>query len=51
MNAEIVSSLLTQEVPAGTTSAAAVPVDHLDYGYIEKCTDVKYLAKMLRVLR
>ncbi|XP_045082052.1 sperm-associated antigen 1 isoform X2 [Coregonus clupeaformis] len=54
MNAEIVSSLLTQEVPAGTTEtpyAAAVPVDHLDYGYIEKCTDVKYLGKILRVLR
>ncbi|XP_055766864.1 sperm-associated antigen 1-like isoform X2 [Salvelinus fontinalis] len=51
MNAEIVSSLLTQEVPAGTTSVAAVPVDHLDYGYIELCTDVKYLGKILRVLR
>ncbi|XP_071251665.1 sperm-associated antigen 1 [Salvelinus alpinus] len=51
MNAEIVSSLLTQEMPAGTTSVAAVPVDHLDYGYIEKCTDVKYLGKILRVLR
>ncbi|XP_031676959.1 sperm-associated antigen 1 [Oncorhynchus kisutch] len=51
MNAEIVSSLLTQEVPAGTTSAAAVPVDHLDYGYIDKCTDVKYLGKILTVLR
>ncbi|KAK6325950.1 hypothetical protein J4Q44_G00015940 [Coregonus suidteri] len=49
MNAEIVSSLLTQEVPAG--AAAAVPVDHLDYGYIEKCTDVKHLGKILRVLR
>uniref|UniRef100_A0A4W5K0Z9 Uncharacterized protein n=1 Tax=Hucho hucho TaxID=62062 RepID=A0A4W5K0Z9_9TELE len=54
MDAEIVSSLLTREVPAatsGTTSVAAVPVDHLDYGYIENCTDVKYLEKILRVLR
>ncbi|XP_045568090.1 sperm-associated antigen 1 isoform X1 [Salmo salar] len=54
MNAEIVSSLLNQEVPTGTTgtsSVAAVPVDHLDYGYIENCTDVKYLGKVLTVLR
>ncbi|XP_032375127.1 sperm-associated antigen 1 [Etheostoma spectabile] len=28
-----------------------VPVEHLDYGYIEKCKDVKYLEKILRVLR
>ncbi|XP_070768022.1 sperm-associated antigen 1-like [Enoplosus armatus] len=28
-----------------------VPVEHLDYGYIAKCKDVKYLEKILRVLR
>ncbi|XP_055359369.1 sperm-associated antigen 1-like isoform X2 [Betta splendens] len=28
-----------------------VPVEHLDYGYIEKCKDVKYLEKILKVLR
>ncbi|XP_076593769.1 sperm-associated antigen 1 isoform X1 [Chaetodon auriga] len=28
-----------------------VPVEHLDYDYIEKCRDVKYLEKILRVLR
>ncbi len=26
-------------------------VEHLDYGYIGKCSDVKYLEKMVRVLR
>ncbi|XP_068179654.1 sperm-associated antigen 1-like [Antennarius striatus] len=29
----------------------SVPVEHLDYGYIEKCKDVKYLEKILRQLR
>lgn len=28
-----------------------VPVEHLDYDFIEKCKDVKYLEKILRVLR
>ncbi|KAK2910641.1 sperm-associated antigen 1-like isoform X1 [Channa argus] len=28
-----------------------VPVEHLDYDYIEKCSDVKYLEKILKVLR
>ncbi|XP_061571802.1 sperm-associated antigen 1-like [Cololabis saira] len=28
-----------------------VPVEHLDYDYIGKCKDVKYLEKVLRVLR
>lgn len=32
--------------PCGT-----VPLEHLDYGYIEKCKDVKYMEKILRVLR
>lgn len=28
-----------------------VPVEHLDYDYIEKCKDVRYLEKILRTLR
>lgn len=28
-----------------------VPVEHLDYDYIKKCKDVKYLEKILTVLR
>ncbi|KAK2844121.1 hypothetical protein Q5P01_010780 [Channa striata] len=28
-----------------------VPVEHLDYNYIEKCSNVKYLEKILTVLR
>ncbi|XP_031724442.1 sperm-associated antigen 1 [Anarrhichthys ocellatus] len=28
-----------------------VPVEHLDYGYIEKCKDVKYLEMIWRVLK
>lgn len=28
-----------------------VPVEHLDYDYIEKCKDAKYLEKILKVLR
>ncbi|XP_041843536.1 sperm-associated antigen 1-like isoform X2 [Melanotaenia boesemani] len=30
---------------------SSVPVEHLDYDYIEKCRDAKYLEKILRVLR
>lgn len=28
-----------------------VPVEHLDYDFIEKCKDVKYLEKILQVLQ
>ncbi|KAJ0065863.1 hypothetical protein NL108_000093, partial [Boleophthalmus pectinirostris] len=28
-----------------------VPVEHLDYGYIDQCKDVTYLEKILKVLR
>lgn len=28
-----------------------VPVEHLDYDYIEKCKDAKYLEKILNMLR
>ncbi|XP_012993316.2 sperm-associated antigen 1 isoform X2 [Esox lucius] len=54
MSTEMVSSLLNQEPvdsSTGSTGRGAVPVDHLDYGYIEKCTDAKYLGKILTVLR
>ena len=32
-------------------SSGDVPVEHLDYDYIGKCKDVKYLEKILRILR
>ncbi|XP_059827650.1 sperm-associated antigen 1-like isoform X1 [Hypanus sabinus] len=47
MSSESVSSLMYQ----GTTKRYNLPVEHLDYSYIEKCTDVKYLEKILIVLR
>ncbi|XP_070604225.1 sperm-associated antigen 1 [Erythrolamprus reginae] len=34
-----------------TTKTYHIPIDHLDYKYIEKCTDVKYLEKILKILR
>ncbi|XP_068093829.1 sperm-associated antigen 1 [Hyperolius riggenbachi] len=35
----------------GIAKTYEIPVDHLDYKFIEKCTDVKHLEKVLRVLR
>ncbi|XP_030122357.4 sperm-associated antigen 1 isoform X2 [Taeniopygia guttata] len=35
----------------GTTKTYQIPISHLDYKFIEKCTDVKHLEKILRVLR
>ncbi|KFV15026.1 Sperm-associated antigen 1, partial [Pterocles gutturalis] len=35
----------------GTTKTYQIPIGHLDYRFIEKCTDVKHLEKILRVLR
>ena len=35
----------------GTASGTDIPVEHLDYSYIEKCTNVKEIEKILRVLR
>ncbi|KFQ38862.1 Sperm-associated antigen 1, partial [Mesitornis unicolor] len=35
----------------GTTKRYKILIDHLDYKFIEKCTDVKHLEKILRVLR
>ncbi|XP_060099416.1 sperm-associated antigen 1 [Heteronotia binoei] len=47
MSAEEVSHLLGQ----GTTKTYHIPIEHLDYKFIEKCTDVKHLEKILRILR
>ncbi|XP_040287879.1 sperm-associated antigen 1 isoform X1 [Bufo bufo] len=35
----------------GTTRTYQIPVDHLDYKFIEECKDIKHLEKILRVLR
>ncbi|KAG9478762.1 sperm-associated antigen 1 [Eleutherodactylus coqui] len=35
----------------GTTKTYGMPVDHLDYKFIEGCNDIKYLEKILGVLR
>ncbi|CAL8247928.1 unnamed protein product [Lota lota] len=53
MSVSEVGSLLNQENTFSATldHYGKVPVEHLDYGYIEKCMDVKYLEKILRVLR
>ncbi|XP_067838144.1 sperm-associated antigen 1-like isoform X2 [Heptranchias perlo] len=47
MSTEPVYSLMGQ----GTTKTYKLPIEHLDYSFIEKCTDVKYLEKILIVLR
>ncbi|XP_069076655.1 sperm-associated antigen 1 [Pleurodeles waltl] len=35
----------------GTTKTYNIPIDHLDYKFIESCTDVKHLEKILSILR
>ncbi|XP_068040064.1 sperm-associated antigen 1 [Anomalospiza imberbis] len=35
----------------GTTKTYKIPISHLEYKFIEKCTDVKHLEKILKVLR
>ncbi|XP_071594154.1 sperm-associated antigen 1 [Heliangelus exortis] len=47
MGDESVPFLLDQ----GTTKTYQIPISHLDYRFIEKCTDVKHLEKILTVLR
>ncbi|XP_064363735.1 sperm-associated antigen 1 isoform X2 [Dromaius novaehollandiae] len=47
MGDDSVPSLFDQ----GTTKTYQIPIGHLDYKFIEKCTDVKHLEKILRVLR
>uniref|UniRef100_A0A3B4TXM9 Sperm associated antigen 1 n=1 Tax=Seriola dumerili TaxID=41447 RepID=A0A3B4TXM9_SERDU len=49
MSADAVFSLQNQSSDVGYTGK--VPVEHLEYDYIEKCKDVKYLEKILKVLR
>ncbi|XP_049901721.1 sperm-associated antigen 1 [Epinephelus moara] len=49
MSADAVFSPLNQST--SVDYSGKVPVEHLDYGYIEKCKDVKYLEMILRVLR
>ena len=34
----------------GSTQLADVPVEHLDFGFVEKCTDPQYLRTILGVL-
>ncbi|XP_072251020.1 sperm-associated antigen 1 [Leuresthes tenuis] len=40
-----------QNLSSSADSCGKVPVEHLDYDYIEKCRDAKYLEKILRILR
>ncbi|XP_034029742.1 sperm-associated antigen 1 [Thalassophryne amazonica] len=49
MSSEQLFPLLNQSVTSDYSGK--VPVEHLDYSFIEKCKDVKYLEKILRVLR
>ncbi|XP_052016675.1 sperm-associated antigen 1 isoform X2 [Apodemus sylvaticus] len=35
----------------GTTKTFKIPIEHLDFKYIEKCSDVKHMEKILCVLR
>ncbi|XP_006029329.1 sperm-associated antigen 1 isoform X1 [Alligator sinensis] len=35
----------------GLTKTYQIPIGHLDYTFIEKCTDVKHLEKILKILR
>ncbi|KAK2489126.1 hypothetical protein MC885_015591 [Smutsia gigantea] len=35
----------------GTSKTFKIPIEHLDFKYIEKCSDVKHLEKILCVLR
>lgn len=49
MNAEALFS--HQNEPSTTDWSGKIPVEHLDYDYIDKCKDVKYLEKILKVLR
>ncbi|XP_058524565.1 sperm-associated antigen 1 [Ochotona princeps] len=47
--------MTTKECPPlwgfGTTKTYKIPIEHLDFKYIEKCSDVKHLEKILCVLR
>ncbi|XP_045416354.1 sperm-associated antigen 1 [Lemur catta] len=47
--------MTTKEHPSlwgfGTTKTFKIPIEHLDFKYIKKCSDVKHLEKILCVLR
>uniref|UniRef100_A0A8C3TDS0 Sperm associated antigen 1 n=1 Tax=Chelydra serpentina TaxID=8475 RepID=A0A8C3TDS0_CHESE len=47
MSDQPVSSLWDQ----GITKTYQIPINNLDYKFIEKCSDVKHLEKILRILR
>ncbi|CAK6967147.1 sperm-associated antigen 1-like [Scomber scombrus] len=49
MSADALVSLQSQ--PTSVDYSGKVPVEHLDYDYIKECKDVKYLEKILRLLR
>lgn len=49
MSADALFSLQNQS--ATVDYSEKVPVEHLDYDYIKKCKDVKYLEKILILLR
>uniref|UniRef100_G1L0Q9 Uncharacterized protein n=1 Tax=Ailuropoda melanoleuca TaxID=9646 RepID=G1L0Q9_AILME len=50
-----ISAMTAKDYPSlwgfGTTKTFKIPVEHLDFKYIEKCSDVKHLEKILCVLR
>ncbi|XP_060726928.1 sperm-associated antigen 1 isoform X1 [Tachysurus vachellii] len=48
MSVEGVSSLLMKSSPGRSHT---IPLEHLDYSYIQHCQDLKYLEKILNVLR
>ncbi|XP_043834595.1 sperm-associated antigen 1 [Dromiciops gliroides] len=49
------SVAMTDQAPSlwsfGTTKTFQIPIEHLDFKFIEKCSDVKHLEKILLVLR
>ncbi|XP_020824967.1 sperm-associated antigen 1 isoform X2 [Phascolarctos cinereus] len=46
---------MTDQTPSlwsfGTTKTFQIPIEHLDFKFVEKCSDVKHLEKILVVLR
>ncbi|XP_033614836.1 sperm-associated antigen 1 [Fukomys damarensis] len=50
-----VSAMTAKDYPSlwgfGATKTFNIPVEHLDFKYIEKCSDIKHLEKILYVLR
>ena len=50
LQASDIAKLFATEGPASDTPVD-VPVEHLDYEYVEKCSDVKELVAILQLLR